>query len=201
MPIPAESKFRISKSCMYFMRQYRVFQWLFALCCVYLFWWSIPHVIDTSGSVTIQISQENLKQLPGQPVTDLEDSHWLERMQDIVENCKVVCQTKHYDVITQKSIRWNGERMTESFAYFCKKELALINLRMDPLSQVKDDNIACVESYDTLERRVRRFRTHQLSGIDLDDIDQGRQVYRGDDPVDSCLYHHTVDIIESKWHI
>ena len=91
--------------------------------------------------------------------------------------------------------------MTESFAYFCKKNLALVNLRMDPLSQVKGDNIACVESYDTLERRVRRFRSHQLSGINLEEIDQGRQVYRGDDPVDSCLYHHTVDIIESKWHI
>ncbi len=198
MTIPSEKTFRLPRSFMYMLKRYRVFHWFVGLCVVYLFWWSIPHVIDTSSSIRISLSSEDLRGPKALLVEDLEDVYWLERMEDIVAQCKLVCASRKYDVITQKAIRWNAEAMTESFAYFCKDELALVNPR---LLEGDGEVIACLESYGDVSRRVQRVAAVTLTGVDFHALDKGRQQWHSNDPIQSCLYYHTVDIIESKWHI
>ena len=61
--------------------------------------------------------------------------------------------------------------------------------------------IACLESYGDVSRRVQRVAAVTLTGVDFHALDKGRQQWHINDPIPSCLYYHTVDIIESKWHI
>ena len=200
MAIPSESFFRVKGGFRVLCRRYRILEWFLFSLSLYLFWAMIPYAIDTSSSVEIRLSVSDLDREAASLVTDFDDPYWLERVSDIVKNCEEVCAARKYDVITQKSIRWGGEAMTESFLYFCKSGLALLNARLDPLKDV-GPAIVCVEEYAGLTRKVKRFSKSQLSGVDVQRIDAGRQIYDSHDPMDSCLYHHAVDIIESKWHI
>ena len=124
----------------------------------------IPYAIDTSSSVEIRLSVSDLEREAASTVTDFDDPYWLERVSDIVKNCEEVCAARKYDVITQKSIRWGGEAMTESFLYFCKSGLALLNARLDPLKDV-GPAIVCVEECWDLPEKSNAFPKVNCPGL------------------------------------
>lgn len=104
------------------------------------------------------------------------------------------CDQRTDDVVFGFQYGSTKKRRTDHVFMLCKTKSAYANAR---IVDYGDTYVHCKEEYAGKYREVKRPSSIVMKAIDVDEWES--IVYETEDPTDSCILQHAIDLLDGKW--